>query len=190
MVREVDPSERERAVAVQVTAFVRDPVMRHVYPEAEHYLRHHPTFVQAFGGLAFERGTAYVAGDFGGVAMWIPPGAHVDGGPIETLLRESVRAQALDDGFALLEQMAAYHIEEPHWYLAILGVDPRHQGRGIGSALLGKTLERCDEERLPAYLESSNPANIPLYERHGFEVQGEIRAGDWPPVYPMLRPAR
>jgi hypothetical protein len=46
---------------------------------------------------------------------------------------------------------------------------------------------RCDEEGMPAYLESSNPTNVPLYERHGFEVITEIQVADSPVVYPMLR---
>ena len=47
-----------------------------------------------------------------------------------------------------------------------------------------------DESGLPAYLESSNPQNISLYERHGFEVVGRIQIGASPPVHPMLRSAR
>jgi hypothetical protein len=46
-----------------------------------------------------------------------------------------------------------------------------------------------DETGLPAYLESSNPRNIPLYERFGFELLGVIQGGDFPPITPMLRSA-
>lgn len=69
-------------------------------------------------------------------------------------------------------------------------VDAAHQGKGLGAQLLQAALGRCDAEGLPAYLESSNPANISLYERHGFRVTAEIRVGDAPPVFPMLRPGR
>ncbi len=41
-----------------------------------------------------------------------------------------------------------------------------------------------------AYLESTNPLNVPLYERHGFEVVGTIEVGDAPAVYPMVRRPR
>jgi len=54
---------------------------------------------------------------------------------------------------------------------------------------LKDALLRCDGEGLIAYLESSNPANISLYERHGFRVMAEIQCRDAPPLYPMLRPA-
>jgi hypothetical protein len=51
-------------------------------------------------------------------------------------------------------------------------------------------LERIDRDRLPAYLESSNPRNISLYRRHGFEELGTIQVGSSPPIVPMLRHAR
>ena len=41
-------------------------------------------------------------------------------------------------------------------------------------------VELIDESGKPAYLESSNPRNISLYQRHGFEVLGEIRSGAAP----------
>jgi ribosomal protein S18 acetylase RimI-like enzyme len=83
----------------------------------------------------------------------------------------------------------SFHPHEPHWYLPWLGVDPALQGRGLGSLMLKHTLRRVDETGLPAYLESSNPKNIPLYERLGFEVLGVIQGGSFPPITPMLRPA-
>jgi ribosomal protein S18 acetylase RimI-like enzyme len=90
----------------------------------------------------------------------------------------------------VLERMGACHPAEPHWYLPLIGVDPAHQRQGFGSVLLQHALSQCDHDHTPAYLESSNPANIPLYRRHGFEVMGTIQVGSSPPVFPMLRPAR
>jgi ribosomal protein S18 acetylase RimI-like enzyme len=63
-------------------------------------------------------------------------------------------------------------------------------GRGLGSVLMRRGLERCDKDHLPAYLESSNPRNISLYERHGFEIIGRIQAGASPTLTPMLRRPR
>jgi ribosomal protein S18 acetylase RimI-like enzyme len=56
--------------------------------------------------------------------------------------------------------------------------------------LLTQALARCDADGLPAYLESSNPRNIPLYQRHGFEILGRIQVGDSPVLTPMRRPPR
>jgi GNAT superfamily N-acetyltransferase len=49
---------------------------------------------------------------------------------------------------------------EPHWYLPLIGVDPAHQGKGHGDALMAYALQQCDRDHLPAYLESTNPRNI------------------------------
>jgi hypothetical protein len=51
-------------------------------------------------------------------------------------------------------------------------------------ALAQSSGNRCDQEHMPAYLESSNSANMPLYQRFGFEVLGVIRAGHSPPMVP------
>jgi len=83
--------------------------------------------------------------------------------------------------------MEQHHTHEKHWYLAFIGVDPARQGEGLGSLVLRKRLETCDAEGLHAYLESSNPANVPFYQRHGFEVTAEMQAGASPTVRAMLR---
>ena len=51
-------------------------------------------------------------------------------------------------------------------------------------------LEIVDRDHLPAYLDSTNPRNVPFYQRHGFEVTGRWQAGDSPPIISMLRGAR
>lgn len=86
-----------------------------------------------------------------------------------------------------MEQIDHYHPLFPHWYLPLIGVEPIHQGRGYGSALLLQVLQRCDRDRLPAYLEASNPNHLSFYEHHGFVAIGQIQAGSSPPILPMLR---
>ena len=52
-------------------------------------------------------------------------------------------------------------------------------------------LEEVDSDGLlPAYLESSNPRNMSLYKRYGFETIGQIKVSDVPPLHPMIREAR
>src|SRR5262245_4023523 len=104
-------------------------------------------------------------------------------------LVRSVRPRVRRHG-SMFAEMTAYHPHHPHWYLATIGVEPYLQGKGFGSRLLTETLKRCDRERMPAYLESSNPANAALYQRFGFEGLGVIRVGHSPPMVPMLRSAR
>ena len=190
VIREASSDELARVVSVQVLAFGSDPIMRWLYPDAQSYLLYYPAFVEAFAGRAFEHSTAYVADDFGGAAMWLPPGIHADAAAVRAVWRDTVEGSVLDEISAVIEEMERHHIDEPHWYLPMIGVDPSRQGKGMGSALLRHALSKCDEASLPAYLEASKPANVPLYERHGFNVVGTIQVGSSPPVFPMLRDAR
>jgi ribosomal protein S18 acetylase RimI-like enzyme len=185
----VTAHEQEQAIAALVMAFGNDPVTRWAFPDPHQYLAHFPEFARLFGGRAFDAGTAYCAGDFVATALWLSPGVQPDEEGLVALLERVVGEPQREALFAILGEMAGYHPAEPHWYLPLLGVDPTCQGRGYGSALLARALEQCDAAQLPAYLESSNERNIPLYERHGFEVVGTVQAGDSPPLWPMLRTA-
>jgi ribosomal protein S18 acetylase RimI-like enzyme len=106
------------------------------------------------------------------------------------MIERTVDPATVPTVFRIFEQMGRYHPAEPHWYLPLIGVDPLMQGRGYGSALLRHALEQIDREGHVAYLESTNPANVPLYRRHGFEVLGTIQVDDAPPMTPMMRRAR
>lgn len=104
-------------------------------------------------------------------------------------MQEGVDLNLQDEVFAVLEQVGSSHPDEAHWYLPAIGVEPRLQGKGYGSALLARGIEICDSQHVAAYLEATNPANIPLYQRFGFEVVGEIQAGSSPAITPMFRAA-
>lgn len=91
--------------------------------------------------------------------------------------------------FELFE--AAHPREEPHYYLSLLATDPAHRSHGHGLRLLADNLRRLDAEGASAYLEASNPANVPLYERHGFKLLGAFDLPDGgPTVHTMWRTPR
>jgi GNAT superfamily N-acetyltransferase len=79
------------------------------------------------------------------------------------------------------------HPATPHWYLAVLGVDPPEQGQGIGTALLGPVLAECDRDGVGAYLETATERDIAFYSRFGFRVTDELRLPQGPPVWLMWR---
>jgi len=183
-------TDRDRAVAVITMAFAADPVVRWFIRDAGRYLAYFPAFVNAMAGGAFEKGTADVAEDFAGAALWLPPGVGPDEEQMGALASQAVPEEEQEERFSVLGQMGEFHPHEPHWYLPLIGVDLTQQGRGYGSALLRHALARSDRDGLPAYLEATSPLNKRLYERHGFEEIGVIQAGASPPLWPMLRKPR
>lgn len=186
-VRIATVADQDRAIAAIVLGFSADPVARWSYPEPNDFLNYFPRIVKAFGGNAFEHGTAYHVDGFLGAALWLPPNVEPREEEMAELFQDSIGEDRLEEVFSLMEQMGNYHPSEPHWYLPLIGVDPIQQGKGYGDALMAHALSRCDRDKVPAYLESTNPRNIPLYRRHGFEVLGTIQVGSCPPVSPMLR---
>jgi ribosomal protein S18 acetylase RimI-like enzyme len=181
-------TDQDQSIATLLRAFNDDPMARWAYPES--YSTHFSRFMRLFGGAAFEHGTAYCSGDYAGVALWLPPGVQPQGEAIAALFQETLDERQQETIFDVLEQMDGHRPAEDHWYLPLIGVEPALQGRGHGSALLEYMLVECDRSREPAYLESTNVANLPLYERHGFERIGEIQIGNAPPLWPMLRRPR
>lgn len=186
-VRVAMTSDEARITSIMVLAFSSDPVVRWVWPDPQQYVKHFPSFVRAFAGKAFATGSAYYVDDYAGAALWLPPNVHFDEEAVTAVFRESVSEEIQRAGVRVFEQMAKYHPAEPHWYLPVLGVDPSRHSKGLGSVLMKYALDKCDLDNKSAYLESSNPRNIPFYKRHGFEVLGTITAGKSLSVYPMLR---
>jgi ribosomal protein S18 acetylase RimI-like enzyme len=184
-------AENEDAgIETLVLAFASDPITRWVWPQADQYIVAMRTFARAFGGNAFTSRSAFCTDGYIGVALWLPPNVHPNEDQMDELMQNTTSPSARAAGPALFEQMAKYHPTEPYWYLPLIGVDPAYQGKGHGDALLAYALDQCDRDKLPAYLESTNARNIPLYQRHGFEPIGTIQAGSSPTLVPMVRRSR
>jgi ribosomal protein S18 acetylase RimI-like enzyme len=179
--------ERQAVLSTLLLAFSGDPVLRWIFPDTANFLASFPELAEAFGGAAFEHGTAHAVGHTAGAALWLPPGVHPDEERLIRIARRGVSEDRQPDIFALMEQMEVHRPDGPHWHLPLMGVEPMHQGRGLGSTLLGQMNARLDAEGSSAYLQATSEGSRRLYERHDFKVVGEIRVADSPPMYPMLR---
>ena len=175
------------AIATLMLAFSADPANRWCWPGAAEYLAAFPEFVRALGGKAFAAECAFEIAGGAGAALWLPPGAEPDEAQLIEIIQRSVHASRQNDLFEIIQQMGQLHPQTSHWYLPFVGVEPIQQNRGLGALLLRPILERCDHERLPAYLESTNARNIPFYESLGFRRVGMIQSGTSPTIVPMLR---
>jgi len=168
-------------------SFSADPIVRWLYPDARSYLAHFPAVISYFGGAAFDHDTAQISSGSEAASLWLPPDVHPDGDGLLAYFDETLTKSQKADFYKVFDIMEAVHPETPCWHLAFIGTDPAKKGHRHGSALMQQMLPRCDAEGQIAYLENTNPANIPFYERHGFRVIGEIQAGAVPPMYAMRR---
>ena len=190
LIRAAAENERPAVLDVITLAFATDPVARWAQPSSTKYFSEFRSWADALGGGGLGHGATFVVDDLSGAAMWLPPGVDPDAERVAELAEAAFEGQHLADIMSLFEQMSGYHPEGPCWYLPLVGVDPIAQGRGYGGLLMRHAERRFDADGVPAYLESSNPRNISLYLRHGFEILGTIQVGDSPTVTPMLRRPR
>jgi GNAT superfamily N-acetyltransferase len=179
---------------VLARAFHDDPVAGWFLPaEGSRHRRLRRFFVAELYHESLRHGAVEVAcadGRVTGAAVWFPPGASL--GTEVSALPGYLRAFGRRLVIVSRYQSAAVSThprDEPHWYLAYIGVDPARQGSGVGAALLRSRLRRCDQEGLPAYLESSNLENVPLYQHFGFQVTSTLGLPEGAPVVStMWRP--
>jgi GNAT superfamily N-acetyltransferase len=167
--------DHEAAAEVLALAFADDPAWAHLIPDDGSRAEALLTFFTAeIANLVPEHRQLWVTDNGGGAAIWGRPGGWRV--PLRRTLRPLPQVAAVFGrrlGLALWAQLRLerHHRRVPeHWYLHYLAVEPRHQGRGLGAALLAPMLELCDRERIPAYLEASTERNRALYERHGFAL--------------------
>jgi ribosomal protein S18 acetylase RimI-like enzyme len=141
-------------------------------------------------------GDVYATTDrFEGVAVWFGETGAIQG--FIPAIRSGILRVARvwkKDSFTRLRAMAseldrrhASLLDEPHFYLNLIGVDPQCRKRGFGSHLLSSMLERADDEKKPCYLETFSGRDVAFYEKFGFGVAAEFDI-DGLRVWAMARP--
>jgi ribosomal protein S18 acetylase RimI-like enzyme len=185
------PDDRLRALSTLALAFSSDPLLRWMFPSSDSYLANIIETFDVFAGNSIDGETCLITSSFEGAAMWLAPGVETDEDAISDTFARIFSPEFLPKVNEILATMESYHPHDDNcWYLPLIGVDPGHQNKGVGAALMKHMTEKLDNESAIAYLESSNQKNISLYLRHGFEVIGEIQIYDSPIVTPMIRKCR
>jgi GNAT superfamily N-acetyltransferase len=172
------------AVTEMITlAFADDPVWRTALRRPDGSTAHHLPFWRIFVEGAMPHGMIHLADDDAAVAVWIPPGGDEMSEEQEEQLRgivvENLGSDAQKAMFALWDRFDWIHPQtEPHAYLSLLATHPDHRGRGIAQDLLRADLADLDRQGVPAYLESTNPANDHRYKRLGFARIGAFKGAE------------
>ena len=191
-VRLADDADAAEVGRVMAAGFAEDPVLCWVFRDPDRATK----LASFFDFLAREAlvplGVTYLLP--GSCAAWTPPDAPAwpdeRSERFSMLLDATCTAADLERLEILDAAQQAHHPDGPLWYLGVVATEPAAQGRGLGTALLEESTKRVDDSRLPAYLESTNPRNVSLYQRCGFKVTGLIELPDGPALTTMWRDPR
>ncbi len=176
-----------------------DPMFRWLLPDERDRAAWLPVFM-AFGlhgSLPAGGALCPAQGEGAGVVALLPPGhppltaRAIFGFLVRRLPRPDIplpTAHFARGAHACLRVMDRVHPRDPHWYVFILGVHPDRKGQGLGGVLMRRVVELAERDRVPAYLETTNPVNLGFYARYGFEVADELTPlPGAPPIWTMLR---
>jgi len=188
-VRPARPDDFGPLAAMLARAFYDDPITAWFYPNAARRMKHARRFFAIRLRQLADQQLIYTTPEHSGAALWTLPGRWREDlrqslmllPMLPVLLPRIVRSTAA------VREIERRHPVAPHFYLSVLGAEPKQQGGGIGSALLGPVLLRCDTEGVGAYLESSKEGNVEFYARHGFTVTERIDLPEGPPLWLMWR---
>jgi GNAT superfamily N-acetyltransferase len=190
--RVAGPDDADEVGRIWGDGFSEDPVLTWVFREPDQAAKLQAFFTFLAGEVHIGMGATTMTD--GGCAGWTPPEpepwSDETGAAFGALLGGMCSEPEITRLGVLDELTNAHHPSEPHWYLSILAVDHDHRSQGLGGRLLAHTLQTVDAAGMPAYLESTNPRNVTLYERHGFEVTEEVTIPDGPRFTCMWREAR
>lgn len=184
----VDATNRAESYRVLAAAFADDPVVRWLVSDPARDAEMFRYLDVATHGAADSADLMLDGGRAVGASYWDPPGHKASTWATLRSIPLGIKVfrSRLRRGAVIDQLFGERRPREPHWYLSTIGaVEP---GRGIGTGLLHHRLDHLDG---PAYLESSNRVNVPLYERFGFEVTEELTLpDDGPTIWTMFRAAR
>ncbi len=66
-------------------------------------------------------------------------------------------------------------IEEPHYHLTWLAVEPERQKKGIGTELMHAVLNKFSKESMICFLDTQDKENVDYYKRFGFKLIKECQ---------------
>jgi GNAT superfamily N-acetyltransferase len=169
-------------VATLSAAFHADPLWSWAFPDDQKRPAQYETFFGLFVESAIPNGWVWTTDQAAAVAVWTPPGRNELSDEAEARVEPFLIAELGDHAGPVLHVIESFESARPNeadfYYLSLLGTHPDHRGRGLGMDLLGTNLAQIDAQGMPAYLESSNPANDARYECLGFKPHTEFSTPD------------
>jgi GNAT superfamily N-acetyltransferase len=195
-VNQLSRCDESTAVGTLTAAFAKYPLFPPLCPDASR----RPKVIEAFCQMLFlmsaTSGGAFATRCRSAVACALPPESewpstwnYLRAGILSLLWRLRWRGgwwfHQLGPGFDRAREL---HMgSRAHWYLHLLGVRPEAQGKGLTRVVLEPIFVLADQKQVPIYLETMPEANVPIYQKLGFDLLGRSNLHGGLPNWEMAR---
>ncbi|MBE9505616.1 MAG: GNAT family N-acetyltransferase [Chloroflexi bacterium] len=198
----LDKRHVKAAAAVLTRAFQDDPLFGHTFSDQSEMKRKAPSpLFECDLGYGVRYGEVHAtSANLEGVAVWLTsdnypmtPWRLIRSVPLSVILGLGMGGATtrMKKVGAYLDATHARLAPFRHWFLQIVGVDPRFQGKGYAGRLLRPMFFRIDVEGLPCYVDTLDEKNVRLYEHFGFELMEKSEIPETGrSTWAMLRKAR
>ncbi len=180
--RPADPRDVPRIAELWVAAFEDDPFLRWIQPDDDGWSAFGSAWMTFIAELVVERGRTFLADPLDVALAWVPPDVALVGADDfargRAIIAEHAGEARADEALNTIVTARGHAPEVPHWTLQYIGVRPGRQGLGLGAVAVAPILSVCDRDGVTCGLVSTNPRNVPFYERIGFVVEAEVPTPD------------
>lgn len=171
----------ERIIQILVRAFDTNKSVRYICGTSSGYRNkiHNLMLYSIENCRAF--GKIYISPDSNACALVLfPDKKKTSWKSLQADIRLARKVIGLPKIFKALKRetlIKSFQPKEPFCYLWFIAVDPVYQGLGKGSELLHHIIKDANNMNRIIHLETSTVENLPLYQRFGFNVVGELDLG-------------
>jgi len=163
-------------------AFFNDPLMLYLFPKPKERKRKLTSMMELLIRIGIKYGIVHsTSSKLEGIAIWFPsskakitPWMGLLNGGISYFFRLGTKAVKKQNRFyKYIISRRRKLVPSNHWYLSIIGIKPKHQGKGFSRLLFNSMFSQIDKQNLPYILDTNNEKNLPIYKRFGFRILDE-----------------
>jgi ribosomal protein S18 acetylase RimI-like enzyme len=164
------------ASEVLSNAFQEDPVFSKLIPNDK---ERHKTLFKIFKfqiKYCLKHGVVLSTSNLKGISLWLPPKnafisiwKSIKSGSLSLIFKikwKNLHILRKNDDFC--KDLHKKLIPTPHWYLSTIGIDPKHQGKGIGGRMISFMINRIAKDHKTIFLETNSERNVKIYKYFGF----------------------
>ena len=170
------------ASKVLSNAFQEDPVFSKLIPNNK---ERYKTLFKIFKfqiKYCLKHGVVLSTSNLKGISLWYPPKnvfisiwKSIKNSSLSLIIKikwKNLHILRKNDDFS--EDLHKKLVPDPHWYLSTIGIDPKHQGKGIGSRMISFMINYIAKDHKIIFLETNSERNVKLYKRFGFRILHKV----------------